>query len=640
MFNVNPIVKIREGCQNGSTIEYGDLGRFNVTTIQNYGYGTQKINLAAQREFDMMGFDRRIFSKELKKPYYYYNDFSNPDTLKDFSFANTVYWGISDGRLIRGPSIPNALEHAVVNSSMGLEDFIATVRIKGSHLRTDASGVGIYFKAQNINEYANPDGECVWLITPGGPLYQQYDNNSTTSLGNIWGASIGLADNTYYDIRLVVRGQNIVMQYRIPPNDYTTAFNFKNGYYTSGGVGICTYIATRGTVSVDSIEIREIGGHYTREEALEECVAQKDLFIDISNRLAGMSTFVAEGGVSYFLGTTNNYQQLDIRTPGSGGNSWNVLLTSGATFNDFCVEVETTGQSGNWMGLAVGNSGAWCGLLGNNGVVDWATELYSTGRSTFNFVGNRFIAYVPDVWSKLKLVKNEGYITTYLNGEYVNGQRVDFLLNAARDVKIGLFSYKGGASGSRVSFRNFRISELDDTMKTTIFDTQGNLQQDFNRMAPDGYVARQSGQTIRFYDIATLTGQTLANLENSTSSENLSAIKKYLYVKGDNMGAPRSNDDFRARIDAFNGNFDMVNDINLDDITTLNWTADSMMDILKSSDNQFLVKSMPYFLVDKYDTINFVDNTLGISRDLIVSSIVRHFEANGSMTQDLTLVDK
>jgi hypothetical protein len=219
MLNVNPVLKLREGYQVGTSTEFVDLGRFKVTTVQNYGLDSQKVNLNAQNELKAYQFQRRTFPAIIKQRYSYFNDFNDPNSIKDFSFTNSSYWGISKGLLIRGPSMPEYFSYAVLNDSFGLENYVITAQMKGSHIATDTYGaMGIGIKMQTVTEVISParfaDLEAVWFIKEVGfmrlceHIYVNGGYNQSYS-----GNSLIFVNNQDYVLRVIVNGRRIQAAY-------------------------------------------------------------------------------------------------------------------------------------------------------------------------------------------------------------------------------------------------------------------------------------------------------------------------------------------------------------------------------------------------------------------------------------------
>ena len=249
MLNVNPVLKLREGYQVGTSIEYVDLGRFPVTTVQNFGYDSQKLNLNASRQLKTYNLQRRTFPAIIKQRYSYFNDFNDPNSIKDFSFTNSSYWGITQGLLMRGPSMPEIFSYAVLNDSFGLENYVITAQMRGSHIATDTYGaMGIGIKMQTVTEVLSParfaDLEAVWFIKEVGwmrlceHIYLNGGYNQSYS-----GSSLVFVNNQNYVLRVVVNGNRIQAAYGTAGvGPYTELLNTGTSErYLKGGVGFATY---------------------------------------------------------------------------------------------------------------------------------------------------------------------------------------------------------------------------------------------------------------------------------------------------------------------------------------------------------------------------------------------------------------
>ena len=130
-------------------------------------------------------------------------------------------------------------------------------------------------------------------------------------------------------------------------------------------------------------------------------------------------------------------------------------------------------------------------------------------------------------------------------------------------------------------------------------------------------------------------------ISNSTSTEQIEGINKYIYAKGQNVGAAYVNDDFRSNKNAESNNYIAITDQNIDDSTTIKSMAyDAIVDA-KSSDNEYGVNIHPSLTMDKFDGINLIDATIGVSRPAFVSGFAKNMDVEtGVFLEDLIMKDK
>jgi hypothetical protein len=647
--DINPILKIREGYVIGTTTEYVNVGEYRVISMSNYGYDAQKVNLNAKNEFNMMTYDRRVFSNKYPSGFYYYNDFNDSGTINDFSFTESDRWGITAGYLQRGASMTTVFSDAVLNSAMGLESFVLRTRMRSSSLASpNYAGIGLGFKIQDVVEQSGkfPNLEAMWIIKELAFIrsaHHVYLNNGYNASES--GQSLAISDNTWYDYKLYVDGYKIKAHYRANvATDWVECYSFATGTspvgkYLSGGVGFVTYSGSGGRVDFDLLEVQEIRGNYTRADLLSDFARQRNNTISIENEFSGFSTFFGVDGATFILGETNGYQQLDMAVPGVGA-SWMVAMTSGFTFNDFVLDFEFCGPTGS-LGPVVGTTSAWvCHYRSPfSGVGGLAMGAYGASRDYYHGVVK---SPHINLWMSGRLVKSGPLVRFYVNGDLASSYSTTSLGSNGNSVGIGMACYRGGgATNARYSFRNLRMSSMDDLIDDTEFGSMGNIANDFNRLLPDGYVARYFGETITIYKTSGVTNVDISTIVNSSTSENIVGINKYGYFKGDGVGAVKINTDSRSLLNADNTGFITTTDATIKDKTSISTVADEAIEDMMSSDNSYEMNIIPKPMLDKFDGVNMVDTTIGVSGLGSVSSLTKDIEMEtGSYGENLVLQDK
>jgi hypothetical protein len=646
--DINPIVKIREGylidTGSGTTTEYVNAGEYRIISMSNYGYDAQKINLNAKNEFGMMGYDRRVFPNKYKNGFYYYTDFSDDNSIKDWSFTDTGYWGVTAGSLQRGKSFPAPFSHALLNTNMGLEDFtIRTLFKTTAGFDVGYGAVGVAMKMQdNVQTSVKfPNTEAIWHIKEIAYercAHHVYRNGGYYTSQS--GQSLPLADNTWYDFKVYAKNGSVRAYYRENVATGWIECLDKGGVnlYNAGGVGLVSYAGYSGVADFARFEVQELGGVYTRKDILDDFARQRDDTVCIEDEFSGFSTFFGLDGSTFILGETNGYQQLDFRVPGAGDTCM-VALTTGFTFNDFVLDFEFCGPTGSF-GVAFGTTASWAGFYrtSQSGGGGMMMGIYGASREWYlQPIGAPHI----NIWRKGRLAKTGTLYKFYLDNEFVGLYSNASLGSNGNSIGIGVHVYRAGITAIPYSFRNFKISSMDDIIDDTEFGAMGNIANDFNRLLPRGYMARYFGETIIISKISGATDANLGHLTNSRMTENIDQINKYMYIKGNDVGAVLTNTDFRARVSGDYSSFDVINDTTIQDKGTIDVLAQEALKNMRSMDNSYEVNIMPNLLLDKYDGINLVDPTIGVSTLTSIDSLTKDIEMEtGYFGENLILQDK
>lgn len=630
------ILNIQEGYKIGDTTEYIDLGNFEVEDFTNNGAMNQTLTINAHNSIKRLDYNNTFLSRSFTNHKIFYDDFDDVNTLgQNYSQSGSDTWGITAGGLLISVTGEN---YCVLNQLQCSDTRIIIKALTGITL----CDLGILFRAQNID-----------VGSYSGYMLQIYSNtfNLYKGVRGAWtllsGASCGYRPaNTFYWYMIVARGNNIKGYISTNGKAYIKYIDSNDNTYTNGSIGLRASVA--GTQSYDFLDIVEIGNQYTTEDILKHTLAMGGVFDTwIQPELEGVSGWLASTGSCFVVGNTNGYQQVDLYHT-TTGSSWHTFTNNGATWNNYVLTGEFLGTSGTYAGAITGSTNKFYGLYhyissSYTAAASNVIENYINARFPYDQVGEYFRP-IENTWYKFKLIKNNLFLGWYVNDLLIGSIYGTSLPNTGgTNNNIGLFSFQTGVSGMRTSWRNIRISKLDDLVDDVLIEPNTPLSSTLTRYLPEGYAINQHGVTVEIFEVGASRGTIGVSNYIINSNERISNVigDKFVVAKGNDIIAQTVNSNTRVinQLDSTRTTF--IQDQNLQNRTDAKNLTDTKIEIGNKDIQPYDCQIRPRVESERYDTVNVVDSVLGISSVKLVQNSEKSYNSSdGSFIQNLQLIDK
>lgn len=632
--NTRAILHVQEGYQIGGTIEYADIGDFKIEDFENEGAFRQTLKISASNQVQWMNKVNTVLPYQLNNHAYWNDRFYSLNTLAQ-NYFYTGNWEISNNRL--GITSDGT---AVYNDS-NVSDFreIAKFKIsRPSFTKTDYD-YGIYFRSDSALE----NGYLFRVFNHKFDIYRKVDS-AFTLVGST--ATFGITVNTDYWLMVVGRGSNFKGYLSTDGESYTKYADWTDYQFKKGFVGLRTSLA--GTYyTTDELDFVEIGRQYTVDDIVKKSMAwggvenvhiQKDYGVD------GFDGFKGNSGSSWSVGITNNYDQVDLK---GSSQEWNTYMNCYGMYNGFtasqwfkeesvCFECEMRGSSGARGGLLINSS------FGPRGFLNW--HAFGSSNNTIDLFGvsvtsrfthrGEYINLKADAWYKTKLIRRGYFYSWYVNDSLVNS--IYGITLCPYFVKIGI-----GGNGN-MSFRNPRISELDDLVVDATFDSGSNPSSILARYLPDGMVINTRGNTTSIFNRHRTfdTGSSEINMSNQNSSQIKNNVNfNSYYGKGQNYSDIDEADSAHIAIAE---KMDMsrtkiFNDPNILSRESAEKAAgkSATNEVYKENTVNLRIPIRPQ--LEKEDAICYRDDGLGISYQYWVNSFQKVYSVQDGFIEDLNL---
>jgi hypothetical protein len=640
------ILHIEEGFQGvksdgiGNSTEYINIGDFEISDFNHGGALRESLQINAHSLSKRTNYMNSYFPREYKSAYSYYEDF-NDQNLFDQNWTarpvNSGIFGLTNGTL-HGESV-NVCQYMLTTHEF--EDYRIITKMKAG-LTYSYLGMFVHLDDFNFTKYYSYvyDPSVRRIILDG-----MVDGGLTT----YGGVSYCISANTNYWFML------------------TEFRGLLKGYYSTDGktysLGICRYfgddpkslhkgfaylnmVTSRSSVECDYYDIQELKSIYTKEDIINSGYKMGGINgVTIASEISGITNFnILSTGTCAVYGSSNNV----FISGDSNSILWNTLTTTGNTFGNFVLDIEARGSINSIFGLLVdsgssvfGPDSNWYGnyiysnsTTNNNNVVN-----HCIGGSQNNYLNRgNFWNLIPDNWYRLRLIKDDLNLVWEVNDQIINSFVGTSIAFGGTLVHIGLFSNRG--PGITTEFRNFRISQLDDIVDEINIEPGSQVQSLIDRILPDGYAVNNKSGNIEIYKIGDNRGTHYIGLSDYTfnSKQELSNIngKKYILNKyGDNINIAY-NKDTRILKQADSNRINIITD----DITPTLKEAESQI-IYENKDNQVIsleIANRP--TIEQYDTLNLVDDGLGISGNYVIFDFNKTYSAEDGQFRETLKVNK
>jgi len=643
------ILNIQEGYQIGATTEYVDLGNFEVENFANTGVFSQKLKLNAHNPVRRLDYNNTIVARSFENHHVWYDDFSDSDTLQRNYQQFDSGWEISSGNLKYDMTdTPNDRDNIAYVGNQTFDDFRIIVKIRCNTFDTDYdSRISILFNTQDFTRL-NKNGYGFELMGENVNLLRaiKFTDDAAALLDS---TAFNPADDTWYWLMVIKRGNRIMCYSSTDGQSYTSRYDITDNTYSGGGIGLyCRSGDSSTEFLIDFIDIVEIGNQYSTKDIIKHSLAMGGVFDTwIQPELNGVSGFEASAGSCWVVGNTNGYQQVDLYNT-QGGSLYHTYTSAGNTFNNFIFECEVKGLSGNWLGLMTGSTATfytnYYKFIGTaSDVRNNIDNIISGGRNVYAKRG-LYLNLQSSQWYKIKLIKTNLFLAWYVNDVLSNSIYGTSLPESdGEDNNVGIVGWEGGVTIYRSSFRNAKISKLDDLVDDVQINPNTPLSSVFSRYLPNGYAVNWSGSTVEIFEVGASKGEFGVCQYIQDSSEDISNIvgDKNVLARGENsIGlASNTNDRVVGQLDSTRVKF--IQDPNIQSNTDGENIANA--DIVATNRNiqPYSCSITPRVDMEQYDTVNLVDAGLGISKKMLVQGFNKSYSAgDGSFRQTLQLVEK
>jgi hypothetical protein len=647
--DTQPYLHIREGQVVGSNTEYNDLGKFLIKDISLGGFEKNTITLNCIDAVSTLASRKRPLPQIFKQRYSYYNDFKDPNSMKDFSFIAEGLWGITNGELMFGTTLyfgSAFIDHwapsftAALDKTDTLEDFIISTKVKFNlDLLGDAAGVAMYHRMHDTYSADEnpPDISAVSYVSsnyPSGPSY-----------ANINGITVAVAPDTWVYLTSTVKQRRRVNYYGF--DEETMAFtNYARELLSfipsfRGRVGIGSYKdESTHWAKYDFFGVEEIASSYSRGQLLNEIVSGDDLYISIPAQNIGLSDFygLSINGMTYNLGTTNGGLQLNM------GSSLmeefkGRYQTLGATFEDFVVNFnfKWSGVSGPAnLGIGFGNTTNYIGLLIGKST---CSEIYGYEKDVVPFKNRgNLLTLENDIWYKGKVVKEDTKLNVFINDTftgYAGGQSLSILTSP------GSFMFLTGGLGMlnyKLSIRDLKFESLINTYNTIQNEMGGMVGKDLDRLFPYGYRLNVLGRSLELIQL----GQSVATFSSgdmirTAHTNNLNRYMKFLYTKGNNVAVTYSNPSDKISLNGLlSDNAKTIdNSITVKSALEDYGQYDLRREMSDSDIYNLVTLHRPNWNV--LDNVACYDHVLGMSGNYYIDTLLKRYSANIEYLQYTTV---
>jgi hypothetical protein len=628
--NTKAIISVEEGYQVGASIHYVTLGDYEVASFNNQGLFRQQIQLELESQQERLKSNSSYVPRTFKSGVGYFDDFVDENKFSyDWSILSGE-WGITNGTLIsshEGLVTDNFIDFI---GSKPLKNF--RIITKGLHTNNDLAGFEHRYSLLDNDNFTRS------ILYNGQMILSRDINGGTTTLSSVTFGSTTLADNNYW-LMTTVNNRKIIISGATDGKTFTKFIDYTDNASQEGVFGLGVYSLRGNTFKFDSFEVQEIDNKYTRGDILTATNAMGGIFdTRIQSEYIGRSgLFEPTLGSSWVFGSSSDIYLVNTAT----GNSWHTYTMSGSSLTDFVAEIEIKGSSGNIAGIFVGNTN---NFYGNYFQFNYSTnnfvEHYSPLRNTYTNYGLPVVLF-PDQFYKLKMIKNNQQISWYVNDQWVNSL-YGTSFNNPLAVDVGLMSHRNVSAGSTTVFKNFLISKLDELVEDIVFDSNQALSTIRSRYLPDGYASIWSGDHVEIFEAGASRGSVNlnanSNMINSDESIDNNTGSQLVIVRGQDNIARIQNANQRVMGRISDTNIAMFSEQDIQSKGDAISLANSQNFISNKNVQNFQITVQPRVQLEQFDTINYVDTTLGISRAMNVYNQVKMYNAvKGEFRQILTL---
>jgi hypothetical protein len=519
--------------------------------------------------------------------------------------------------------------------SRPLENFMFSTKFRANRTAATSSDSrpGVIFWAQNLSAVT---AEYRGLLVQVDSLLDEVNvyNNLDGSYDNIGGASYANPpNNTFRYITVNVYNKRLQVWLSSDSYQYEPFIDIGISSGIEGGGLVGFRVGRAGlshTYDYSNYDLMEIGNHYTKGDILEKAFKAVGINgVSIENELNEWEDMVPNAGASWV-------ESGGELTRISGVSGWNTYMTLGNTFLDYVFEVEIKGVSGSVAMPIAGNTSTFYGAWSQMG------EGVSTG---FDFImmpiretkDGRGVHLNPlaDTWYKWKLVKEGTLISTYIDDTLLDHGQGISLENKANGSNVGVAVF----NGSSVSFRNPRISVLDDPVDSASWEAGRSLDSTISRHLPPGYQINWKGDHVEIFRVGTSRGEHNLGLSvvksgpglvhsNTDGHDVVSAVPRTGLVVEQN-----NNERIAGQLELGRAKFHT--DLNLDTIGNARAISRAIIADGNQDVENIDVEVAPRVDLEQYDKVNLVDHELGISGSYQVNNVDTSWSNSGQYRQSI-----
>lgn len=654
-FYSKALITVSEGYNIGSTSEYISLGDFEVDNFQNAGANDQllQLNLTAKdlrTNSNTTYLDRAFPSNFLLADY-----FVDPNTLNTNYSQISGIWGISNGLLTT--TIDENIQHEIFcTQSTNIEDSLIIAKFKSDSWGVSSGFItrgGIIFRNQLDS---NSSGENNYTLRiEGNPINQLvlYRQGSATDnpIGStaLFSTSFTPTNNIYYWLMVSAIKNQLRIYTSINGVSYNLQTSIVDTTFPKGGVGFTALGISGVNWYFDSIEVTELTNQQTTKSISTSAFALGNVpIVNIPNDLDTFANFITSPGSSWVAGTSNNYF---LNNTGSG-TTWHMLATQGSTLMDFVANFEMRGSSGTQAGVMIGVSSQFyanyynfvptIGTTVRNAFVNAIFGGSNYTNTVFNGRGD-YVTLLPNTFYKVQVMKTGLFFGTYINGKLSNSIYGTSYLNLTYSpVDIGMVAPSNNIAGSTIEFRNFSISQLDESLTDIQLSANENIQSLLDRYLPIGFVHIWSQNQVNIFKTGSSRGLHDIGLSTflqfNTHTRNNTQGIHIIILNGANYAGQYINPDTDQtnQLDSMRVNF--INDQSITSSSNANSIASAYVEQNNPNIVQFTVITNARVDLELYDQVSFIDPSLGISGLFHVYNSIKSYSAEtGDFNHTLTL---
>ena len=628
------IVHVHESYDTGATVETVYVGGFEVDSYGGGDVFSERISLSASNKLQKLSHNTVPVPLSIRSIKRYYDGFGDEDTSKTNFTISDAGVAISDG--VASFTFTGVSESKVLR--LNAEEPISDFRLKFSLKKntaalSDAQQVEVDFRVldeENLYRF---------IFAPGSSLYYllKYEDGVASVVGSAYGASIG--NNTYLYGMLVARGGYMYFASSSDDITYQVKVEGSDQTYNDGALSIGARAQNNAIWSLGVFNLIEIGDRLTTEDVIKRSLALSSVdSVSFQGHLDGFNSFVTSSGTSVVTGITNGFHQADLYNT-SSGSSWHTYFTSGSTFSDFVFECQVKGVSGNYVGMAMGATNEFYANTFYLGTTpNHLIEVYDNGTRYPRINHSNYVHMRGDIWYDLKMVKIEDSLEWFVN-KTLMGALIGTGIEVLTSERLGFAVWRGSATGTRTSFRNPRVTRLNQSVETLSIDPNTNLKSIYDRYLPDGSIGIVSGTTVNIFEIGSSRGVLTVNSNLMSVETDISNNEGYntIMASSDRAATVSLNSNQRKWFQRDSYNAMYINDVNISSTTEATSIGNRAFADGNRSIEQVVLQTSHFPTMETYDTINLVDEANGISHGYHVLSSSRSFLPESGFRQTLII---
>lgn len=654
------ILNIKEGYRFGGTIEYIDKGNYEIEQIEKVGAFDQKLKIEATAPIFRLSANNNLIPRVFR---------SKRDVISrladnvEFNALFTPFsgaWGNTNS-LIRLANPPER-SIAYLNDLIDVEDFRIVTKLKSSLAASQSlMCIRSRFNVDNNTGYIlnHIGGENKFRLT-------RYDG--TTGSTHLQSIGLTLANNTNYYFMFVANQGNLRGYWGTAPSGLTLGISISDYSYSRGSIGL-DMRGVSSVIDISDFEFTELGDIYTSEDILKHIAGMGDVWnLKTQNNSDNFSiTGNSTAGSSWVSGISNGEAIINLYNT-TAGQSWHSFSLGDATPSGTILEVvaniQVNGTSGNIAGIGMGNyaqnqiSFAQVFKFAGSSLNNWLEEI---GATPIQRYPNRsqYVTLQPDKWYSLKMQSKKiglslrsWYTSFFLENKLLGSLVVPANALFDSQARFKIYGFREGVSGTVTSFKNYRVSELQNVVDHAQVESSQALDSAFSRFIPEGYEFITGGSFTEIIRKGSSRGSFgMTNIaknqiiNNTESISNLRGAKHTIGFSDDNVDISYQ-DGYNKRVaySADSARYTFITDQNVKSSTSLEVITYNQMLNDNRDIERLSLTTVPRVHIQTNDYIGTVGDTyLGLSRGraYMVESFTTEFSpASGTWRQSLIITDQ